>query len=61
MYSGLRRFLSIATIEFRHQILTSKNDPRNERLKPFIMAVDLQQGIQMKQKELSKQFMMISN
>ena len=36
-------------------------DPRNARVKIFIMAVDHNIGIQMKRKVLTKTFMMISN
>ena len=46
----------------RRQILTYKDDPRTERIKIFIMTIDTCHiGIQMKQKELTKLLMMISN
>ena len=32
--------MTIEGIDFRHQILTSKVDPRAERFKIFLMAVD---------------------
>ena len=44
-----------AGIDFRRQILTSKIDPHTVKVKIFIMAVDPYHiGIQMKQKELTK-------
>ena len=49
----------------RRQILTYKDGPILEKNKIFIMAVDhnigMGGGFQMKQKELTKTFMMISN
>ena len=52
-------YIYSAGIDFRRQILTSKVYLRTVRVQIFIMAVDI--GIQMRQKELTKWFMMISN
>ena len=40
---------------------TYKDSPRTERVKIFMIAVDPSIGIQMKRKELTKTFMIISN
>ena len=45
----------------RRQILRYKNDPRTERIIIFLMAIYHNIGIQMKQKKLTKTFMMILN
>ena len=41
--------------------MTSKVDPRNVRVKIFLLAVDHNIGIQMYHKGLTKTFMMVSN
>ena len=53
-----------ATLEsdvYRPQILTSKVDPRTEKNEKYIMALDHKIVIQMKRKELTETFMVISN
>ena len=55
--------MSLLTLSVRGSTLDGEVDPRTERLKfLFVMAVDPYSiGIQMKRKEPSKTFMMISN
>ena len=45
----------------RRRILTYKYDPRNEIIKLFLFTIDPYIGIQMKQEELTKTLMMVSN
>ena len=62
LQSGDRFYTSESDV-CRRQILTYKDDPRTERIKIFIMAVDTwpYTGIQMNRKEVTKKFMMLSN
>ena len=55
------RFWRLQTKVYRRQILTSEDDLCFERIKIFIKVVDHNISIQMKRKELTRTFMMISN
>ena len=50
-----------AEIDFRRQILTSKVDPRTENINMYNDRGPHNKGIEMKRKELTKTFMVISN
>ena len=56
-YASPKRLYTSESDVCRRQILTSKDGPYTERIKLFIMAKTHHIGIQIKQKELTKTFM----